>query len=139
MGFAGAEVEDDDAAVEEEAEADSEWCPPMLEPRLLGLMPEPTKGDELLAANAEKPDLALDDPEEEGTALKGEDLELNAEKVGCVRVGASASLAGADVVLSLAAEGEGAAAALSSSGLLSISGLAALSSCVLSWCTFSRM
>ena len=63
----------------------------MLEPRLLGLMPDPTRGEELLAANAEKPLLLApaEEPEEEGTEPKGEDLELKDEKVGCVRAGAS--------------------------------------------------
>lgn len=56
----------------------------MLDPRLLGLMPDPTRGEELLAAKAETPLLLLeeDEPEEEGTALNGDDLELKAEKVG---------------------------------------------------------
>lgn len=71
----------------------------MLEPRLLGLIPDPTKGDELLAAKAEKPPLlrAAEDPEEEGTELKGDDLELNEENVGCVRAGASWAGFAADV------------------------------------------
>ncbi len=62
----------------------------MLEPRLLGLMPDPTSGDELLAAKAEKPPLlaaAEEEPDEEGTELNGDDLELKEAKVGwCGRV-----------------------------------------------------
>ncbi len=98
---------DETDAEEAAGEADpfSEWWPPMLEPRLLGWMPEP-----LFAANAEKPPLlgVEEDPEEEGTALKGEDFELKAEKVGCVRTGASC------VALAVAASAATAAAGAAS-------------------------
>lgn len=49
------------------------------------MIPAPARGEELLAEKAENPPLLVvadEDPEEEGTELKGEDFELKEEKVG---------------------------------------------------------
>lgn len=65
------------------------------DPRLLGLIPPNEREGEsvFLALNAAKLFLLeLAPPDEVGTALKGEDRELNEENVGCVRAGS----AGAD-------------------------------------------
>lgn len=83
------------ALLDAAAEADS-CLPPIEEPRSLGWMPPNPReagvgeAEAVFALKAAKLfllELAPDEPDEVGTALKGDALELKEENVGCVRAG----------------------------------------------------